>query len=210
MKVTFTNVIRLILGLFLYSLGIALTVQANLGVAPWDTFHQGLSSLIAITFGQASIIVGLIIVFINILLNENVGIATILNMFLIGLFIDVIFGSGIIEKSSSIPIGLIMLVLGMFAIAIATWLYVGAGLGSGPRDGLMIALTRKTNPTVGQIRSLIDLTALIIGVSLGGQIGIGTAILAFCIGPIVQITLKVLKFDIGEVKHTYLIRSKAS
>ncbi|PAB60176.1 YczE/YyaS/YitT family protein [Anaeromicrobium sediminis] len=210
MNLTFRNVVRLILGLFLYALGIALTVQANLGVAPWDAFHQGLSNMIGITFGQASIVVGLIIVFFNIILSEKVGIATILNMFLIGLFIDMIFGSGIIQKSNSIPIGFMMLITGMFVIAIATWLYVGAGLGSGPRDGLMVALTRKTNHTVGLIRSLIELTALILGASLGGQIGIGTAILAFCIGPIVQITFKLLKFNIREVEHTYIVRSKAS
>lgn len=207
----FKNFSRLILGILLYALGIVLSINANLGVSPWDTFHQGISNLVNITFGQASIAVGFIIVLLNLYLKENIGIGTILNMVLIGIFIDLIMYYNLIPIMDSLIPGLIMIILSMFVIALATYCYIGAGFGSGPRDGLMVGLTKKTGRPVGLIRGLIELAVLIIGFLLGGKVGIGTVILAFGIGPIVQFTFNKLNFEVGDVEHIYLFnRSKAS
>lgn len=207
----FKNFSRLILGILLYALGIVLSINANLGVSPWDTFHQGISNLVNITFGQASIAVGFIIVLLNLYLKENIGIGTILNMVLIGVFIDLIMYYNLIPIMDSLIPGLIMIILSMFVIALATYCYIGAGFGSGPRDGLMVGLTKKTGRPVGLIRGLIELAVLIIGFLLGGKVGIGTVILAFGIGPIVQFTFHKLNFEVGDVEHIYLFnRSKAS
>ncbi|WP_432401829.1 YczE/YyaS/YitT family protein [Wukongibacter sp. M2B1] len=204
------NLLRLILGLLLYALGVVLSINANLGVAPWDTFHQGLSNLVNVTFGQASIIVGFIIVLINLYLKENIGIGTILNMILIGLFIDLIFYYNIIPIMDSFISGLLMIILSMFTISLASYCYIGAKFGSGPRDGLMVGLTKKTGYPVGLIRGLIELSVLFIGFLLGGKVGIGTVILAFGIGPIVQFTFDKLHFEVSDVKHIYLFdKSKA-
>lgn len=208
MKFYLRKIMRVIPGLFLYALGITITIQANIGVSPWHVFHQGLSNVIGITFGQAIILVGLAIIFLNVFLGEKVGVGTILNMLLIGLFVDAIFATELIGKSNSILVGTIMLTMGMIIISFATWFYIGAGMGSGPRDGLMVALTRKTNCTVGLVRSSLELVVLGIGFLLGGHVGVGTVIFALCIGPIMQITFKLLKFNIREVKHTYIINSK--
>ncbi len=198
------NFSRLILGILLYALGIVLSINANLGVSPWDTFHQGISNLVNITFGQASIAVGFIIVLLNLYLKENIGIGTILNMILIGIFIDLIMYYNIIPIMDSLIAGLIMMILSMFIIALATYCYIGAGFGSGPRDGLMVGLTKKTGRPVGLIRGLIELSVLLIGFLLGGKVGIGTVILAFGIGPIVQFTFEKLNFKVSDVDHVYL------
>lgn len=199
----FKNFSRLVLGILLYALGIVLSINANLGVAPWDTFHQGINNLLNISFGQASIIVGFIIVLLNLFLKENIGIGTIFNMILIGIFIDWIQYYNIIPVMDSFLSGLIMITLSMFTIALASYYYIGAGFGSGPRDGLMVGLTKKTGYSVGLIRGLIELSVLFIGFSLGGNPGVGTIILAFGIGPIVQFTFDKLNFKVSNVDHIY-------
>jgi len=204
------KIIQLFIGLLLYAIGIVLTINANLGVAPWDIFHQGISNIIGITFGQASILAGLIVVVINYFLSEKIGYATIANMIIIGVFIDIIFFYNLLPVSNNLLSGLFMIIVGMIVIAFATYFYIKAGLGIGPRDGLMVGLERKTNLSVGVIRSGIEITVLIIGVLLGGQIGIGTLMIALLIGPIVEITFKILNFNVGEVKHSYIVYKKAS
>lgn len=204
------KVIQLFIGLFLYAVGIVLTINANLGVAPWDIFHQGISNLIGITFGQASILAGFAVVLINYFLSEKIGYATIANMIAIGIFIDIIMVYNLIPISNNFLSGFFMIIVGMIVIAFATYFYIKAGLGTGPRDGLMVGLKRKTNFSIGVIRSGIEITVLIIGVILGGQIGIGTLMIALLIGPIIEITFKIINFNIAEVKHSYIIYKKTS
>lgn len=195
---------RLILGYFLYALGIALTVDANLGLAPWDVLHQGLSQTLGITFGTASIGVGVIIVLLNVKLGERVGWGTVGNMLFIGLFLDLLFGSGLLPSFESIPLRVIQLFAGMYTIGLASFVYLGCGMGSGPRDGLMVALTKKTKRPVGLIRSGIELCVLAVGYFLGGSIGIGTVLTAFGIGFAVQTTFKLLKFDVKAQRHRFI------
>ncbi|MCK8058968.1 MULTISPECIES: YitT family protein [unclassified Fusibacter] len=195
---------RMLLGLFLYALGIGITIKAHLGVSPWTVFHQGMSNVFPISLGQAVILTGLIIVVLNYLFKEKIGLGTLLNMSLIGVFIDWLFKLNLIPNSTTMVTGILMLVSGMFTIAIASWLYIGAGLGAGPRDGLMVILTKKTNKPVGLIRALIEFAALMLGILMGGKVGIGTAILVFGIGPIIQLTFKLVRFDVKKVEHRYL------
>jgi len=155
--------IRLISGLFLYSLGIILTLQAHIGYAPWDVFHVGFANLLGIRIGVASIITGLLIGIIALLLGEKLGIGTILNMVLIGVFIDMIIEFNIIPTAKNFWIGIPMMVLGLFTIALASYFYIGSAFGAGPRDSLMVALTRKTGLPVGICRGTIEILAVIIG-----------------------------------------------
>lgn len=199
-----SSVLRLIAGLFVYAFGIVVTIQADLGLTPWNTFHQGIALHTGITLGQAISGVGLIIILFNILMKENVGLGTVMNMWLIGTFVDMISRTGIIPKSQSLMTGIPMLIVGMFIIAIASWLYIGSGLGAGPRDGMMVSLVKITGKPVGAVRGSIEVIVLIIGFLLGGKIGIGTPIMAFLIGPIVQITFKAVGFDVKSVTHKYI------
>lgn len=195
---------KLIVGLFLFSVGIVLTINANLGLAPWDAFHQGLARTIHITIGQASIIVGIIILIANTIMGERVGWGTIGNMVLIGVFMDIIMFNHFIPIYSNIILQLLMMLVGIIVISFASYLYVGVGLGSGPRDGLMIILTKKSNKSVRLVRNTIEISALIMGFILGGSIGVGTVIMALIVGFSVQLVFKLFKFDVSSVKHRYI------
>jgi len=196
---------RLLVGYFLYALGIALTVDANLGLAPWDVLHQGLSQTLGITFGTASIGVGIIIVALNVKLGERVGWGTIGNMIFIGVFLDLLFGSGLLPSLESVPLRVIQLFAGMYIIGLASFVYLGCGMGSGPRDGLMVALTKKTGEA-GPVDPQRHRTLRAGGGAsfLGGSIGIGTVLTALGIGIAVQHVFKLVKFDVKGQKHRFV------
>jgi uncharacterized protein len=195
---------RLILGLLLYSVGIVCTVNAHLGLSPWDVFHQGLGHQIGMTMGQASIIVGLVIVFINFFFKEKVGIGTILNMFLIGWFLDYLMINQLIPEPQTLILKLLMLFAGMFIIGLASYLYLGAGFGAGPREGVMVALHKKTGKSVRFVRNSIEITVFIAGYFLGGTVGYGTVLLSVAQGYVIQFVFKIFKFNVKTVKHRYV------
>ncbi|MDX9826992.1 MAG: hypothetical protein RBT73_04540 [Spirochaetia bacterium] len=198
---------KLILGLFLYALGIVLTIQANIGYGPWEVFHVGISAVTGISIGTASIIVGLVIVFITILMGEKIGIGTLLNMLLIGFFLDLLLAVGLIPKVETLLAGIPVLILGLYVISLGSYFYIGSGFGAGPRDSLMVALTRRLRWPIGLIRSLIELTATILGWTLGGMVGIGTLISGFAIGFCIHSSFRLLKFDPTKVRHSTLNES---
>jgi len=200
---------KLILGLFLYALGIVLTIQANIGYGPWEVFHVGLSAATGLSIGGASIIVGLIIVVITGLMGERIGIGTLLNMLLIGFFLDLLLAIGLIPRIENTLVGIIVLIIGLYVISLGSFFYIGSGFGAGPRDSLMVALTRKLRWPIGLIRSLIELTATIFGWMLGGMVGIGTLISGFAIGFCVHSSFKLLKFDPTKIHHSTLNESYA-
>ena len=196
--------IRLIFGLFLYALGIVMTINANIGYAPWDVFHVGLANSVGLSIGVASILTGVVIVFISWLLGEKLGLGTILNMLLIGVFLDMIMALKVIPKLDHVVLGIFMMIGGLFVIALASYFYIGAAFGAGPRDSLMVALTRKTGLSVGICRGSIELMAVVIGWRMGGKLGLGTILSALAIGFCVQMTFKWLKFDATSVRHETL------
>lgn len=204
MKYINSRLFRLSIGLFLYSLGIYLTLQANIGYAAWDVFHDGLAKTTHLSFGISSIYVGLVIVAITMLLGEPLGIGSILNMLVIGLLIDWLMAVELIPLASGLLTGSLMLISGLFVIAVATIFYMGSGYGSGPRDSLMVALTKKTNLPVGLVRGGIEVTIALIGYALGGMIGIGTIISAVAVGFIIQFTFETFKFDSTAIEHENL------
>ena len=204
MRQFYMRLLRLIWGLFLYALGIVVTMNAHIGYAPWEVFHVGIAKTTGISIGTASIITGVIIGIIGVLLGEKLGLGTILNMILIGVFLDIILGFNIIPVASNLISGIIMLIIGLFIIALASYFYIGSAFGAGPRDSLMVALTRKTRLPIGICRGTIELLAVIAGWKLGGMVGIGTVIATFVIGFCVQTTFKLLKFDATDVKHETL------
>ena len=195
---------RLFLGLFLYAVGIVMTINAKLGLGPWDVFHQGLSLTIGITMGQASIAMGIIIVIINYFVGEKLGWGTLSNMLFIGIFMDILMLNNLIPIYKNILFQVMMMLGGMFVIGLASYFYIGAGLGAGPRDGLMVLLTKKTGKSVRFVRNCIEITVLIAGYFLGGFVGVGTIIIALGIGYFVQLVFKLFSFDVKAVKHRYV------
>ena len=204
MKTVLLKIARLMLGLFLYGLGIQLTINARLGLAPWDVFHQGLSNQFGLTMGGAIIISGAAIMLFDIFLKEKIGWGTISNVYFIGAFIDMIEIANLVPFPENIYLRFLMMLLGMATISMATYLYLGAQLGSGPRDGLMVAFTKLTNKPVGLVRSAIEITALFIGYLMGGKVGWGTLIMSLGLGFFTQTTFRIFKFDVKEVVHRYI------
>lgn len=197
----YIRIIRLITGLTAYSLGITLTVQAGIGLSPWDVFHQGLSMKSGLTFGMASIAVSAAIVAVSLFFKEHIGAGTFLNVVYIGLVIDLLMLAGIITEARNFFTGLLMMAGGLFTIALAMVLYIGAGYGAGPRDSLMVILSKRTGKSAGLCRSAVEAIALACGWLLGGHAGIGTIISVVGIGAATQIVFSALRFDVGSVRQ---------
>ena len=194
---------KLIIGLFFYALGLVLCIHADIGLAPWDAFGIGINKVTGISYGNVSIITGiLILIGLVLLFKEKIGFATILNTILIGIFADFIIESKIIPYMSNFFSGLLMLITGQIIICISTYLYISVGLGAGPRDSLMVALGKKfPNVPIGIIRGSIEGTVLLIGWLLGAKVGLGTVIYVFGIGFILQTTFRLLNFDVKSIVH---------
>lgn len=192
---------KLNFGLFLYGLGIIVTMRANVGYAPWEVLHSGISQTLGVSIGLVNTAVGALIVVIVCLFGEKIGIGTIFNMFMIGLFMDLILYLDFIPLYHNFWIGTLVLILGLFIISLGTYFYISSAFGAGPRDSLMVAITRKTKLPVGLCRGILEVTVVIIGWFLGGMVGLGTVISAFAIGFCVQITFRLLKFDPTQVNH---------
>ncbi len=197
----FLRFIKLNFGLFLYGLGIIVTMRANVGYAPWEVLHSGISQTLGVSIGLVNTAVGAIIVALVFLLGEKIGLGTIFNMFMIGLFMDLILFLDFIPLFNNFWIGTLVLILGLFIISLGTYFYISSAFGAGPRDSLMVAITRKTGLPVGLCRGILEVSVVLIGWFLGGMVGLGTVISAFVIGFCVQITFKLLKFDPTLVKH---------
>ena len=199
---------RLMIGIMLYALAIVLMVNADLGLAPWEAFHIGLSRTTGLSFGMVSILVGSVIITVTYQLYESIGIGTIASNFLVGMFVDVLFRLHWIPMAHSILEGMGMIFIGMVMLAFGTYAYIGSAFGTGPRDGLMVALTREYDKPVGLVRGTIELSVLLIGYLLGAKIGLGTLLIGFGIGPVIQGVFKVLNFDVKTIQHTSLLQKK--
>ncbi len=193
---------RLVLGLFLYAIGIYLSIQANIGLAPWDAFSKGLAILTNISFGDIVVLSGIVIIGIDFLLKEKIGFGTLLNAILIGKFVDLIAFFDPLPQLNHFWGGVGLLLVGQVFISLASFLYIGSAMGCGPRDALMVALCRKLpRVPVGAIRVIIEGSVLLIGFLLGARVGFGTVIAVFGIGIIMQATFRLLRFDIKGVHH---------
>ncbi|MFD1018864.1 YczE/YyaS/YitT family protein [Thalassobacillus hwangdonensis] len=192
-------------GLLILGFGIAMTMQAkDLGIGPWDVFHYGLFLQLGLTVGTWSIITGLLIVLLSALfLKEWPQIGTILNMVLIGVFIDLF--NWLLPEPETLLAELIVFVTGTVVMAYGIGIYVAANLGAGPRDSLMLVLTDLTGLKVSTIRNLIEITVFLLGWMLGGPLGAGTVFIAFFLGTLVGHTLpqsrKLLEYSMKKGEH---------
>ncbi|WP_165781348.1 YczE/YyaS/YitT family protein [Streptosporangium minutum] len=174
---------RLYAGLALYGAGIGLQIESHLGGSPWDVFHQGLSIHMGLSIGTWIILVGALVMLLWIPLRQKPGIGTVSNVVLLGVFADAVMW--LAPTPEPLAARWAYLLLGVVATGAATGLYIGAGLGPGPRDGLMTGLNR-LGMSIGTARTIIEVTVLAIGWLLGGTVGIGTVVFALAIGPLTQ------------------------
>jgi uncharacterized membrane protein YczE len=196
------KLLRILPAMFLYGLGIYFTIQADIGLAPWEAFNSGCASATGISFGNFILLSGLVILGLDVLLKEKVGIGTVINIILVGKVVDLLQFFQLMPKVRHFYTGIAVLLIGQFLICFATYLYISAGLGSGPRDSLMVALGKRLPKVpIGFIRGLLEGTVLLIGWSLGAKVGLGTVIAVLSIGLIMQATFKVLHFKVRDVRH---------
>jgi uncharacterized membrane protein YczE len=174
----------LLVGLAGYGFSMAMMVRAGLGLDPWDVFHQGLAMHTGMTIGIASAVVGVAVLLAWIPLRNRPGVGTIANVIVIAITVDA--GLLVLSTPTSLPVRVAMMVGAVVLNAFSTVLYVGAGLGPGPRDGLMTGLVVRTGISVRVVRTSIEATVLAVGWLLGGTVGVGTVVYAFGIGPLVQ------------------------
>ena len=179
----------LLFGLIGYGFSMAMMVRAELGLDPWDVFHQGLALRTPMTIGIASAVVGVAVLLAWIPLRNRPGIGTVANVIVIAVTVDV--GMAILPTPASLPVRIAMMVGAVVLNAISTVLYIGAGLGPGPRDGLMTGLVVRTGLSVRLVRTSIEATVLTVGWLLGGTVGVGTVLYAFGIGPLVQFFVRI-------------------
>ena len=204
MKSFVLRIINMLFGLFLYALGIVLALNANIGYAPWEVFHVGLAVQTGLSIGVASIVAGIAIVIIVTLCREKLGFGTLASMILTGVFIDMIMAMNIIPIMTNLVSGVIMLVTGLFIISAGSCFYIKSAFGAGPRDNLMVVLTRYTKLSIGICRSMVELAVTVVGWKLGGMVGIGTVISVFAIGLCVHIIFTAFNFDATAVQHETL------
>ncbi len=185
--------LMMLFGLSLLSLGILLSVRASLGVSAWTVFHLGIAKHIGWTQGQVSQLVGLVIILVSLLLGIRPAAATVLNMVLVGRVYDWLDTANLIDSPASLVGRYIFLVLSVWVMAAGTALYISVSLGAGPRDSLMLALTKRSGWPIGWVRNSIELGVLLVGALLGGPVGFGTVLFAFGIGPSLEFNLQLLR-----------------
>lgn len=186
------RLIQLYVGLALYGVSSALLVEAGLGLEPWGVLHQGLARLTGLTIGVVSIVVGAAVLLLWIPLRQRPGLGTVSNVFVVGLAMDGTLA--LVPALHSLAVRIPLLLAGILLNGVATGLYICARFGPGPRDGLMTGLHRRTGRSIRLMRTAIELAVVATGFTLGGTVGVGTALYAVSIGPLAQLFLRV--FDV--------------
>lgn len=180
---------QLLLGLFLYGVAMAFIVLAAFGAAPWDVLSLGIVNHTPFTFGTVNVLVALVVLLLWIPLREKPGVGTVANALLVGPSAD--FGLSVIPEPTTIWIELLFYAVGVVMLGAATGLYIGAGFGSGPRDGLMTGLNRVMGVPIWVVRTGLEIAVVTVGWLLGGLLGVGTLVFVFAIGPLCQFFLRI-------------------
>lgn len=178
------RITRCVTGLALFGVGISLQIESRLGNPPWDVFHQGVANQVGLGIGTVIILTGIaLLVLFWIPLRQKPGLGTVLNALEIGLVANLVLDA--IPQVEAMALRIPMLLGGILLVALGSALYIGSGLGPGPRDGIMTGLAAR-GIQIRVARTFIEVTVLVVGWLLGGQVGVGTVLFAIAIGPLVQ------------------------
>ena len=199
---TIKSIIKSTFGLFIYSCGVYLTVQANIGIAPWECLSMSIAPKVGISFGMVHTFSGILILLIDLLLKEKIGIGTILDILLVGNYVDWISYFEPIPLCDHLPLSIGMVIAGLFLMGYGQYFYMSAGLSCGPRDSLLIALGKRfPNTSIGIVQTCMIGTILLASLFLKGPIGIGTVLSVFFAGTALQIVCRLNHFEPRNVVH---------
>lgn len=202
------NMLLAAVSLFVNGFGVYLTIQANIGAGPWDVLNLGLSKTLGILYGTASIAVSCTILGIDVLLKEPIGIAMFIDAVVVGKSVDFFNHIQAVPPASSLLTGVPLMLVGLTIMAYTQFTYMIASLGCGPRDTLLVGLAKRVRKVpIGAVSIALLSLATLIGWLLGGPVGVGTLICAFCTGPIMQMAFRSVRFDATGIKHQRLTDS---
>jgi uncharacterized membrane protein YczE len=187
------RLVQLHVALALYGVGAAFQIRSELGLDPWDAFHQGLALHANVQIGTMIIIVGLVALLLWIPLRQRPGIGTLINVILVGVSVNV--GMSVLPTVNPLPWQIVLLFAGILTSGVASGMSVSAGLGPGPRDGLMTGLADRAGWSIRMTRTGLELLVLGLGYLLGGTVGIGTVAFAILVGPVTQFSLRLFAID---------------
>ena len=200
------RIARAVIGLIIFGCGSCCNIQANIGYGAWEAFSIGVGAKLGLSFGTVLQASGLVILIIDLLLRETIGLGTLLDIYIVGATADLLRGSGLVPVMTSFPAGVVMLLCGQLLLAVGSYFYISAGLCCGPRDALMVALCKRFPRTpVGVIRFFIEGGALLTGWLCGAKIGVGTVVAVFGISFILQAVFSLLRFDVSTIEHEDLL-----
>jgi uncharacterized membrane protein YczE len=186
--------VRLQLGLFIFGLGIAVMLEAQIGLDPWSSFHEGLSLRTGLSFGRVTQLVGaLLILFSWLTMRVRPGIGTVSNMLLVGPWVDLLRVQPWVPQDPGGILGVASFCTGMLLVGLALATYIGARLGAGPRDGFILAMAGRLGRSIRLTRISIELVVLACGFALGGPVGLGTVLFAVLMGPIMQFSFHIFR-----------------
>lgn len=193
------DVAIVIAGCACFAFGLILTLRAHAGLSPWDVLHQGLARRLGLDFGTVNIIVSLAVLGLAWKLGARPGVGTVLNALQVGGCVNLYNALGLVPDlaGASWPARLLLDGAGILLVGIGTGFYIKGGLGAGPRDSLMVTLARRFGGRVAPVRAAIELTALLIGMLLGGAAGIGTLLFALGIGPAVTLSFRLFRLRVA-------------
>jgi uncharacterized protein len=182
------------LGLVVFAIGIVSIYESRLGLSPWDVLNQGVAEHTPLSFGTANIAIALVILIVARRLDVRPQIGTLANALLVGTFVDLLLRFGAVQDMGheGLPVRIGLLVAGILTIGLGTGFYIGAHLGAGPRDSLMLGITRRVRSRVGVVRTGLEVSATAAGFALGGTVGVGTLAFALGIGPAVELSFVLL------------------
>ena len=202
------NALLAAFSLVVNAFGVYLTIQANIGAGPWDVLSLGVSKTLGILYGTASVAISFTILGIDVLLREPIGLAMFIDAVVVGKSVDLFNRLDVVQPCSSLAAGVPVMLLGLVILAYSQFLYMSAALGCGPRDTLLVGLAKRFKRVpIGAVSIALLSLATFIGWLLGGPVGVGTLIFAFCMGPIMQLAFRTVRFDATAIRHQHLLSS---
>ena len=202
------RMIRVVLGLLIFSFGNYLKIVANIGLAPWDCLAMGLSGKTGLSYGTWMTIVAVVILVVDLLLKESIGIGTVIDALVVGPFIDTYMKLIDLPYTRHWYIGVPVMFIGFMIMALGMYFYMGAGLSCGPRDAFLVAIGKRLRKLkIGVVEIIIMVTVALVGFALGGKIGIGTLEGMFLMGLALQIVFGFLKFEPRNIEHENILKS---
>ena len=199
------NALLAAVSLFANGFGVYLTIQANIGAGPWDVLNLGISKSLGMLYGTASIAVSVTILVIDILLREPIGLAMFIDAFVVGKAVDFFNMIRAVPPAASLLTGIPVMIAGLVIMAYTQYTYMISSLGCGPRDTLLVGLAKRARRIpIGAVSIALLSLATLVGWLLGGPVGVGTLICAFCAGPIMQFAFHTVRFDATLIRHQRL------